>query len=70
MASMLARMLVDRGAYDPEETRKAYVYWLNSGPFDLGLTLVFGLRGLPNPDSQANGAMMRISLLGILRSQL
>jgi ADP-ribosyl-[dinitrogen reductase] hydrolase len=65
MALVLARMLVDRGAYDPEEARKAYVYWLNSGPFDLGLTIATALRSQPNPDSQANGAMMRISPLGI-----
>jgi ADP-ribosyl-[dinitrogen reductase] hydrolase len=38
---------------------------LNSGPFDCGSTVASGLRGRPNPDSQANGAMMRISPLGI-----
>jgi len=65
MALLLARMLVDQGKYDPEEARKAYVYWLDSGPFDCGMTVSSGLRGRPNPDSQANGAMMRISPLGI-----
>ena len=30
MALLLARMLVDQGKYDPEEARKAYVYWLDS----------------------------------------
>jgi hypothetical protein len=39
MALMLARMLVGRGAYDPEEARKAHVYWLNSGLFDPSLTV-------------------------------
>jgi ADP-ribosylglycohydrolase len=29
------------------------------------MTIATGLRGCPNPDSQANGAMMRISPLGI-----
>jgi ADP-ribosylglycohydrolase len=29
------------------------------------MTVSRGLRGNPNPDSQANGAMMRISPLGI-----
>lgn len=65
MALSLARMLVDQGRYDPEEARKAYVFWLDSGPFDCGMTVAGGLRGRPNPDSQANGALMRISPLGI-----
>jgi ADP-ribosylglycohydrolase len=58
-------MLADQGRYDPEEARKAYVFWLNSGPFDYGATVASGLRDRPDPDSQANGAMMRISPLGI-----
>jgi ADP-ribosyl-[dinitrogen reductase] hydrolase len=65
MALMLARMLADRGSYDAEGARAAYVFWLHSGPFDCGMTVSSGLRGRPNLDSQANGAMMRISPLGI-----
>ncbi|MGM0739463.1 MAG: ADP-ribosylglycohydrolase family protein [Bacteroidota bacterium] len=65
MALSLARMLVDQGKYDPEEARKAYIFWLDSGPFDCGMTVSGGLRGRPNSGSQANGAMMRISPLGI-----
>jgi len=65
MALLLARMLADQGRYDPEEARNAYIFWLDSGPFDCGMTVSSGLRGRPNPDSQANGAMMRISPLGI-----
>ena len=65
MALLLARMLADQGRYDPDEARKTYVFWLDSGPFDCGMTVFSGLRGRPNPDSQANGAMMRISPLGI-----
>ena len=65
MALLLARMLADQGKYDPYEARKAYVFWLDSGPFDCGMTVSSGLRGRPNPESQANGAMMRISPLGI-----
>ncbi len=65
MALLLARMLVERGTYDPNAARDAYIYWLDSGPFDCGMTVSSGLRGRPNPDSQANGAMMRISPLGI-----
>jgi ADP-ribosylglycohydrolase len=65
MALMLARMLVKERRYDAEEARKAYVFWLNSHPFDCGSTVSAGLRGRPNSDSQANGALMRISPLGI-----
>ena len=65
MALALARMLVEHGRYDPAKARKAYVSWLDSGPFDCGTTVYNGLRGRINPDSQANGAMMRISPIGI-----
>src|ERR1017187_8438881 len=65
MALMLARMLAKEGRYDPEEARKAYRFWLDSYPFDCGNTVFVGLRGRPTSDSQANGAMMRISPLGI-----
>ncbi len=65
MALLLARMLVERKTYDADAARKAYRYWIDSGPFDCGITIAAGLRGDPNPDSQANGAMMRISPLGI-----
>ncbi len=65
---MLARMLIRERRYDAEEARKAYVFWLNSHPFDCGSTVSAGLRGRPNRDSQANGALMRISPLGIFCS--
>jgi ADP-ribosyl-[dinitrogen reductase] hydrolase len=65
MALMLARTLIKHRRYDAEEARKAYVLWLNSAPFDCGDTVSRGLRGKPNHDSQANGAMMRASPLGV-----
>ena len=65
MALLLARSLVSQGRFDQEEIRKAYVFWLDSDPFDVGGTILSGLTGRPNPGSQANGAMMRISPLGI-----
>jgi ADP-ribosyl-[dinitrogen reductase] hydrolase len=66
MALMLARTLIEQGVYDPVAARKAYVFWLRSGPFDCGNTVSSGLRGQRNPESQANGALMRISPLGIV----
>jgi ADP-ribosyl-[dinitrogen reductase] hydrolase len=65
MALLLARLLADQGRYDPDEARQAYVCWLDSDPFDCGGTVFSGLRGHPNLQSQANGALMRISPLGI-----
>ena len=66
MALLLARMLVDKGRYDSEEAKKAYVFWFDSKPFDCGMTIAYALQGgRHNPDSQANGAMMRVSPLGI-----
>lgn len=65
MALMLARMLAETGRYDREAAGRAYIFWLDSEPFDCGYTVAGGLRGRHNPDSQANGALMRISPLGI-----
>lgn len=69
MALVLARMLVERATYDVDAARSAYVFWLNSAPFDCGATVSSGLRGRLNSESQANGALMRISPLGIFGSK-
>ena len=65
LALMLARSLIEHGRYDQEAARRAYVHWLESDPFDCGGTIDAGLTGTPNRHSQANGALMRISPLGI-----
>ena len=65
MALALARTLIARGAYDPEAANRAYTEWLDSDPFDCGLTIRDGLLGSPRHESQANGALMRIGPLGI-----
>lgn len=65
MALMLARSLVRNKAFDKDDVLKSYRYWLDSHPFDCGFTTSSGLRGNPNFQSQANGALMRISPLGI-----
>jgi len=65
MALLLARMLAEEGAYDAVAATAAYVFWIDSGPFDCGNTIAAGLKGEPDPGSQANGAMMRVSPLGI-----
>ena len=81
MALLLARSIVQRGAYDPAAALDAYVHWYRSPPFDMGGTTRAALQaaaGAPAgerlarvaaaalPDSQANGSLMRASPLGIL----
>ncbi|MDE2663387.1 MAG: ADP-ribosylglycohydrolase family protein [Gemmatimonadota bacterium] len=69
MALALARTLIARGTYDPEAANRAYCEWLDSDPFDCGLTIRDGLLGNPRRESQANGALMRIAPLGIFGSR-
>lgn len=69
MALALARCLAEDQEYHPDDVRFAYISWLNSDPFDVGLTTRAGLQGVPLSDSQANGALMRISPLGIFGSR-
>jgi ADP-ribosylglycohydrolase len=70
MALSLARSLVRMQKFDRDDVRQAYVDWMNSNPFDIGGTTSSGLRGHPSHDSQANGALMRISPLGIFGSTM
>jgi ADP-ribosylglycohydrolase/fructose-1,6-bisphosphatase/inositol monophosphatase family enzyme len=65
MALMLARSIIQKGGYDPDAAMAAYKFWLGSNPFDIGGTISGALRGLLNHESQANGALMRVSPLGI-----
>jgi len=65
LALALARSLVACGGYDREAVRAAYLAWLGSSPFDVGATVSGGLRGRPNPDSLANGALMRVSPIAL-----
>ncbi|HET7240925.1 MAG TPA: inositol monophosphatase family protein [Gemmatimonadales bacterium] len=65
LALMLARTVVRDGGMSPERVRRSYWGWLESGPFDVGLATEVGLTELPNVESQANGALTRVSPLGI-----
>jgi ADP-ribosyl-[dinitrogen reductase] hydrolase len=65
MTLALARSLVERGAYDDAHAKAAYVRWINSNPFDRGTTIANALAGVPTPNSQANGALMRVAPIGI-----
>ncbi|TVR02349.1 MAG: ADP-ribosylglycohydrolase family protein [Desulfovibrionales bacterium] len=65
MALALARTLADQNGFNVQAVRAAYQNWLDSEPFDCGGTIRTGLTGHPDSESQANGALMRISPLGI-----
>lgn len=65
MAIALLRSLVNAGGFSAGETQAQYKHWLQTGPDDVGITISGALRGHMNPDSQANGALMRVAPLGI-----
>jgi len=65
MAIALTRALIAKNTYDPATAKESYLEWLNSNPFDCGITTANGLSGMPIAESQANGALMRISPLGV-----
>jgi ADP-ribosylglycohydrolase/fructose-1,6-bisphosphatase/inositol monophosphatase family enzyme len=65
MALALARSLLAEGGFRAEAVRSAYRAWLDSAPVDVGETTAGSLQGQPNPRSQANGALMRVSPLGV-----
>jgi ADP-ribosylglycohydrolase len=65
LALLLARSIIRERCYDSSKVRVLYQWWINSDPFDTGSTIRSALRGVPQPESQANGAMMRVSPLGI-----
>ena len=65
MALALARSIVRNEGFSIEDIHTSYVRWMKSRPFDMGQATGCGLGGNPIVDSQANGALMRISPLGI-----
>jgi ADP-ribosylglycohydrolase len=76
---MLARSLVELGAFDDDAVARAYGHWYASEPFDCGGTVARAAsvasrvtanhaataRKFANTESQANGALMRLSPLGV-----
>lgn len=52
MALMLARLLPEAVEYDAEEARRRYLFWLESGPFNMGRTIALGLASRPGQPGQ------------------
>ncbi len=65
MAITLLRSLVHNGGYNAAGTFEYYREWLDSDPLDIGVTTRSALAGESSPDSQANGALMRIAPLAL-----
>ncbi|MFD5867413.1 ADP-ribosylglycohydrolase family protein [Corynebacterium sp. NPDC060344] len=66
MAMMLIRSLQRQGTFDADDVFRGYVHWYSTNPFDIGGTCERALAGHGlNEDSQANGALMRVSPLGV-----
>ncbi|MFD0982649.1 inositol monophosphatase family protein [Tropicimonas aquimaris] len=71
MALALARSLAKARRFDPALVGQAYVRWARSGPFDIGATTRAGIAAIAaghptrNNQSQSNGALMRVSPIGI-----
>ena len=70
MALALARALVADGTFEAARVGQAYMRWRASRPFDIGSTTEAGIAALASgrvarSDSQANGALMRVSPIGI-----
>ncbi|MDE0302022.1 MAG: ADP-ribosylglycohydrolase family protein [Gammaproteobacteria bacterium] len=65
MALMLARSLVEQDRFDPQAVERAYRSWFKSEPFDCGNTIGSALAGRRDDGSESNGALMRVSPLGI-----
>ncbi|MDO4631051.1 MAG: ADP-ribosylglycohydrolase family protein [Corynebacterium sp.] len=69
LALALARTLVGCG-FDVDAIAAAYRRWAGSQPFDIGNTCSSALvAGEINSNSQSNGALMRISPLGVFCAQ-
>lgn len=65
LALTLARLLAEHRRYSTKAAKRGYLLWLESDPFDYGGAVLSGLTGERDWSSQANGALMRISPLGI-----
>ena len=65
MAIALLRSLLNEQGFNSMATQAQYIDWLSSDPADVGVTICYALKGEFNPDSQANGALMRVAPIGI-----
>ena len=69
LAVALARSIIEREGYDAAAALENYRLWYASRPFDIGMTTssALGPAAALNHQSQANGALMRLSSLAVYR---
>jgi fructose-1,6-bisphosphatase/inositol monophosphatase family enzyme/ADP-ribosylglycohydrolase len=67
---VLARSLIGRGIYDPEEAATAYRAWYRTGPTDLDPTTRAALVGYFVGESQSSGSLVRIPPLAVFAHAL
>lgn len=60
MAYCLHQALLEADGWNPEITYKHYLAWFATNPPDIGEATEAALSGHPNPESQGNGALMRV----------
>ncbi len=65
LAIALARILVQSTVYNAQRVRQVYLEWFESCPFDCNNTTAAALCGNINDASQNNGALVRMSPLGL-----
>lgn len=66
MAMMLIRSLDEMGRFSRYHVLSNYLHWFDTDPFDVGTTCSTALgTGKPDRTSQSNGALMRVSPLGV-----
>lgn len=70
MAIMLALSLIEEKGFSKQSVLAHYRRWKDAFPPDIGNTIRNALDGIPNQESQANGALMRIAPIGIVGSNL
>ncbi len=68
MAVTLLHSLLHCGGFNAADAFNSYREWLDSAPLDAGRTITDALAGESSPDSQANGALMRIAPLALFAS--
>jgi len=66
LALALADSLVTWKIFEPQQVLEQYKLWAESHPIDIGNATSRALRGgNPDPSTEANGALMRVSPLGV-----
>jgi ADP-ribosylglycohydrolase len=70
LALALARSLVHEGEYHESAARSAYEQWLRASEVGADETVRSALEGTPSTENTSNGALMRVSPIGIFGSRV